>query len=126
RGRYLPAGRRGPMADFLTRLPYRPLTVTEPASFAALGEKVGTAQQLAIFLSPAPSLFEPTIRGLESAGLTGERARIGLEKPLGIDLATSCEINDAVASAFPESRIFRIDRKSTRLNSSHVQISYAV
>src|SRR5690606_42154406 len=107
-------------------LHYQPLNVTEPASFAALGERIGSPQQLAIFLSTAPSLFEPTIRGLESAGLTGERARIGLEKPLGIDLATSCEINDAVASAFPESRIFRIDRKSTRLNSSHVQISYAV
>jgi len=32
-----------------------------------------------------------------------------LEKPLGTDLATSCEINDAVAAAFPEDRIFRID-----------------
>ncbi len=107
--KYLPTGRRGSMADFLNRLHYQPLNVTEPASFSALGERIGSPQQLAIFLSTAPSLFEPTIRGLESAGLTGERARIGLEKPLGIDLATSCEINDAVASAFPESRIFRID-----------------
>ena len=32
-----------------------------------------------------------------------------LEKPLGTDLGTSCEINDAVAEAFPEDRIFRID-----------------
>jgi glucose-6-phosphate 1-dehydrogenase len=32
-----------------------------------------------------------------------------LEKPLGTDLASSREINDAVAGAFPESRIFRID-----------------
>ena len=35
--------------------------------------------------------------------------RIGLEKPLGTDLASSCEINDAVAAAFPEERIYRID-----------------
>ena len=35
--------------------------------------------------------------------------RIGLEKPLGVDLASSREINDAVAAAFPETRIFRID-----------------
>jgi glucose-6-phosphate 1-dehydrogenase len=32
-----------------------------------------------------------------------------LEKPLGTDLESSREINDAVAGAFPESRIFRID-----------------
>src|SRR6188768_495305 len=104
--KFMPAGRRGSMADFLNRLHYQPLDVTKPESFAALGKKVGTPESLAIFLSTAPSLFEPTIRGLESAGLAGAGARIGLEKPLGTDLASSCEINDAVASAFPESRIF--------------------
>jgi glucose-6-phosphate 1-dehydrogenase len=107
--KFMPAGRRGSMADFLNRLHYQPLDVTDPASFAALGQKVGAADRLAIFLSTAPNLFEATIRGLESAGLAGAGARIGLEKPLGVDLASSCEINDAVASAFPESRIFRID-----------------
>ncbi|HEU4650032.1 MAG TPA: glucose-6-phosphate dehydrogenase, partial [Croceibacterium sp.] len=99
--RYLPANRRGSMADFLNRLHYSPLDVSNPEGFAALGEKVGAPDRLAIFLSTAPNLFEPTIRGLESAGLAGAGARIGLEKPLGLDLATSCEINDAVASAFP-------------------------
>jgi glucose-6-phosphate 1-dehydrogenase len=89
------------MADFLNRLHYQPLDVTDPDSFAALGDKVGAADRLAIFLSTAPNLFEPTIRGLESAGLAGAGARISLEKPLGVNLASSCEINDAVASAFP-------------------------
>ncbi len=112
--KFMPAGRRGSMADFLNRLHYQPLDVTDPKSFAALGDKVGGKEEgrgdrLAIFLSTAPNLFEPTIRGLESAGLAGAGARIGLEKPLGVDLASSCEINDAVASAFPENRIFRID-----------------
>jgi glucose-6-phosphate 1-dehydrogenase len=41
--------------------------------------------------------------------LTGERARIGLEKPLGHDFATSRAINDAVLASFPEERTFRID-----------------
>ena len=64
--------------------------------------KAGTVDDgLAIFLSTAPSLFEPTIKGLQSAGLTGEHVRMCLEKPLGIDLASSREINDAVAGAFP-------------------------
>ena len=34
---------------------------------------------------------------------------MALEKPLGTDLESSREINDAVAAAFPEDRTFRID-----------------
>jgi glucose-6-phosphate 1-dehydrogenase len=108
--KYLPADRRGRMADFLNRLSYQTLDATTLEGYADLAAKVGTpARGLAIFLSTAPSLFEPTIKGLQSAGLTGENVRMCLEKPLGTDLATSCEINDAVAGAFPEHRIFRID-----------------
>ena len=108
--KYLPENRRGGMEDFLGRLTYQPLDASSTDGFAELARKVGQPEQgLAIFLSTAPSLFEPTIAGLESAGLTGPKVRIGLEKPLGTDLATSCEINDAVAAAFSEDRIFRID-----------------
>ncbi|MBA3863652.1 MAG: glucose-6-phosphate dehydrogenase [Erythrobacter sp.] len=108
--KYLPADRRGRMADFLNRLSYQTLDATTLEGYGDLAAKVGTpARGLAIFLSTAPSLFEPTIKGLQSAGLTGDNVRMCLEKPLGTDLATSCEINDAVAAAFPEDRIFRID-----------------
>ncbi len=108
--KYLPAERRGKMAGFLNRLSYQTLDATQTDGYAGLAAKVGTpARGLAIFLSTAPSLFEPTIKGLQSAGLTGENVRMCLEKPLGTDLASSCEINDAVAGAFPENRIFRID-----------------
>jgi glucose-6-phosphate 1-dehydrogenase len=108
--KYLPAERRGRMAEFLNRLYYQSLDATTLEGYDALAAKVGTPSQgLAIFLSTAPSLFGPTIKGLQSAGLTGENVRMCLEKPLGTDLASSCEINDAVAGAFPEHRIFRID-----------------
>ncbi|PKP64780.1 MAG: glucose-6-phosphate dehydrogenase [Alphaproteobacteria bacterium HGW-Alphaproteobacteria-7] len=108
--KYLPADRRGRMADFLNRLSYQTLDATTLEGYADLAARVGTpARGLAIFLSTAPSLFEPTIKGLQSAGLTGDNVRMCLEKPLGTDLVTSCEINDAVAAAFPEDRIFRID-----------------
>ncbi len=108
--KYLPAERRGQMAGFLNRLAYQTLDATTLEGYADLAAKVGTPERgLAIFLSTAPSLFGPTIKGLQSAGLTGDNARMCLEKPLGTDLATSCEINDAVAGAFPEGRIFRID-----------------
>ncbi len=108
--KHLPPNRRGGMADFLNLLSYQSLDASTIEGFDALAKKVGKPKQgLAIFLSTAPSLFEPTIAGLKSAGLTGPHVRIGLEKPLGTDLASSCEINDAVAGAFSEDRIFRID-----------------
>ncbi len=114
---FLPAERRGSMAQFLNRLSYQQLDASTIEGFDALAEKVadaGTRKDdedggLAIFLSTAPSLFGPTIAGLQHAGLTGERVRMCLEKPLGTDLGSSCAINDAVAAAFPEDRIFRID-----------------
>jgi glucose-6-phosphate 1-dehydrogenase len=108
--RHMPVDRRGQLDRFLRRLSYQALDATQPGGFADLAARVGQpGAGLAIFLSTAPSLFESTIEGLTRAGLTGELVRIGLEKPLGSDLASSREINDAVAAAFSEDRIFRID-----------------
>ena len=95
---------------FLSRLHYVPLDINDTAGFERLGEAIGDpCHGVAIFLSTAPSLFKPTIDGLEAAGLACPTVRMALEKPLGTDLESSREINDAVAFAFPESRIFRID-----------------
>ena len=113
--KYLAPDRRGGTDRFLERLFYQPLDATTLDGYKALADKTGREGPdgkkggLAIFLSTAPGLFEPTIAGLAHAGLTQGDVRIGLEKPLGSDLASSREINDAVASAFPENRIFRID-----------------
>ncbi|MFM7027272.1 MAG: glucose-6-phosphate dehydrogenase [Chakrabartia sp.] len=108
--RYLPEERKPAIPGFLSRLVYQQLDATDAAGFPALAAKVGTPENgVAIFLSTAPSLFEPTIAGLAASGLAGAQSRIGLEKPLGTSLATSLMINDAVASAFSEDRIFRID-----------------
>ncbi len=107
---YLPEDRQPAIADFLLRLSYQPLDASKPEGFEQLAAKVGSTDKgLAVFLSTAPNLFEPTIAGLAACGLAGENTRIGLEKPLGTDLETSRQINDAVASTFPEDRIFRID-----------------
>lgn len=110
--RFLPADRKddAAIAAFLQRVFYQSLDASSLDGFSALADKIGdTSGGLAIFLSTAPSLFRPTIKGLESAGLAGPNVRIGLEKPLGHDLASSREINDAVAEVFPEDRTFRID-----------------
>jgi glucose-6-phosphate 1-dehydrogenase len=109
---FLPDDRKaeGLIDSFLERLQYQPLDASKLEGFDVLAAKIGDISTgLSIFLSTAPFLFEPTIKGLESAGLAGENVRIGLEKPLGHDLASSREINDAVLSVFPEDRTFRID-----------------
>jgi glucose-6-phosphate 1-dehydrogenase len=95
---------------FLGRLSYVALDIEDPSGFDKLAERVGDpCHGVAIFLSTAPSLFKPVIDGLCRAGLACPTARMALEKPLGSDLESSREINDAVAAAFPEERIFRID-----------------
>ena len=109
---YLPADLRDPdkIAGFLERLHYVSLDASQPDGFTKLAATLNAANQpTAIYLSTAPSLFGSTIAGLQSAGLDGPNVRIGLEKPLGHDLASSAEINDAVAAAYPEERTFRID-----------------
>ncbi|GGD48643.1 glucose-6-phosphate dehydrogenase [Croceicoccus pelagius] len=112
--KFLPAGRKVDIDGFLSKLRYQDLDASTPEGFDTLAKcagPIGTQENegLSIFLSTAPSLFEPTIKGLAANGLATGNVRIGLEKPLGVDLASSCQINDAVASAFSEDRIFRID-----------------
>jgi glucose-6-phosphate 1-dehydrogenase len=110
---YLPADRlsSGSSTDFLKRLRYVPVDASGPETFGRLSKSLlnGGKQTIAILLSTAPSLFQSTLAGLQSTGLTGENARIGLEKPLGHDLASFRIINDAVLEAFPEDRTFRLD-----------------
>ncbi len=86
--KHLRPERRGGTADFLNRLHYQPLDVTDPEAFAALAERIGErCSRLAIFLSTAPNLFETTIDGLAKAGLTCEGARDRV-----VDLAAGREI----------------------------------
>jgi len=61
------------------------------------------------YLACAPSLFGPISRRLGEHGLATPTSRVVLEKPLGRDLASAREINDAVGAVFEESQIFRID-----------------
>lgn len=73
--RYLPAERRRPGTawDFLKQLRYVQLDASQPESFGVLSKALGNGgtRNIAIFLSTAPSLFSPTIAGLQYAGLTG-------------------------------------------------------
>ena len=61
------------------------------------------------YLATAPSLFGPIAQGLQQNGLITDNSRIVLEKPLGRDYESACEINEQVGACFAEERIYRID-----------------
>ena len=72
---YLPEDRKdeAKIGSFLGHLQYQPLDASTIEGFDHLAEKLGDISGgLSIFLSTAPFLFEPTIRGLQSAGLAGK------------------------------------------------------
>jgi glucose-6-phosphate 1-dehydrogenase len=60
------------------------------------------------YMAIPPSMFPEVAERLASVGLN-ERGRIVVEKPFGRDLRSACELNETLASVFPEERIFRID-----------------
>lgn len=96
---------------FLDRLSYCPVDIANPGDFDCLAGKIGDAKDkgVAFYLSTPPSLFGPVVKGLESVGLTGPMTRVAMEKPIGHDLASSREVNAAVAHGFSEDRVFRVD-----------------
>lgn len=61
------------------------------------------------YLATAPSLFGPIANGLKTNSLITDSSRIVLEKPLGRDLASAREINNAVGGCFREDQVYRID-----------------
>jgi len=63
----------------------------------------------AFYLAVSPFLFAPICNYLKKKKYCNSNSRVVLEKPLGTDLASSKQINDAVAQAFSEDQIYRID-----------------
>ena len=61
------------------------------------------------YLATAPSLFGAIAAGMRSNGLVTGNSRIVLEKPLGRDYASACEINNAVGQCYNENQVYRID-----------------
>jgi glucose-6-phosphate 1-dehydrogenase len=95
----------------LARTTYVAVDVTHPGELKRLGERIAELKiaRPLYYLSVSPSLYTAICQGLLAAGLTGDSARVVMEKPIGKDLATSKVINDQVQAAFSEDRIFRID-----------------
>ena len=61
------------------------------------------------YLATAPNLFGALAQGLKQNELIDDTSRIVLEKPLGRDLDSARQINDAVAECYTENQVYRID-----------------
>lgn len=104
-------GLAGSEADaFLDRLTMVLLDALKPETYSALKTALGESERVrSFYLSTPPDLFIPICENLAAADILTPTSRVILEKPLGRDLASAREINDAVARILPESRTYRID-----------------
>ena len=111
--RHTPAAERSESSvrALLERLAYQPADVAEEASMATLAERIRALRdgEMLYHLSTAPRFYGPVCAALGAAGLAGAGTRVMLEKPIGHDLASACEINEGVAAVFDEDRIYRVD-----------------
>ncbi|HEY2650447.1 MAG TPA: glucose-6-phosphate dehydrogenase [Solirubrobacteraceae bacterium] len=97
---------------FAQRLSFSAFSAEEPEPLVdAVGEaerEIGGASGRLHHLAIPPTAFGATVLALGESGLA-ERARVVLEKPFGIDLASARELNQLVHGVVPEERVFRID-----------------
>ncbi len=82
----------------------------------------GDSSNVLFYLSTSPNLFEPIIDNIGASGMVSEGQRwcalkpdqlawqrIIIEKPFGIDLATTVSLNRCLGRVFDEEATFRID-----------------
>ena len=95
-------------ARMAARLDYLAVDATDAESLKALKARAGDGETTS-FLAVSPSLYGRIVTAMKAAGLAEKNCRIVLEKPVGRDLESFLEIDDAVAHAFDERQVFRID-----------------
>ena len=114
--RFLAAAELDPEHDgaaverFIARLTHVSLDIDDESSWTGLVEQLPVSERVRVFyLAIGPALFGRVSQQLAAHGLVTETTRLVLEKPLGHDLASAREVNDAVGAVFEEHQIFRID-----------------
>ncbi|GAB3991150.1 glucose-6-phosphate dehydrogenase [Nocardioides marmoraquaticus] len=103
------------LKDFLSRVSFQTSSADDGSDLAAavrdaeddFGSDTADVRRL-VYLSVPPAAMEGMIGMLGREGLT-ERARLVLEKPFGLDLESSRELDAAVKEVADEEQVFRID-----------------
>jgi glucose-6-phosphate 1-dehydrogenase len=81
----------------------------ERSTFETLAAKLDGVERPLFYLAIPPSMFDDVVQGLAAVGLTGEGARVVVEKPFGRDQGSAAELNEVLHRVFPEEAVFRID-----------------
>ncbi len=99
------------IARFASCFSYVHNDVTNEEDWKDISDKLRDDENIvrAFYLAVSPSLFAPICKYLKKGNYCRPNSRVVLEKPLGSDLESSKEINDAVGEAFCEDQIYRID-----------------
>lgn len=104
---------------FCEKLDFHKLDVNDTPAFDGLAKELSQTKPAIFYFAMHPGTFGTICQGLAHAGLNQSKNRIVMEKPLGTDLQSSQDINNAVAEYFTESQVYRIDHylgKETVLN----------
>jgi glucose-6-phosphate 1-dehydrogenase len=108
-------------AEFAAALFFVNADVAAPDTFPGLGARLdrieherGVPGNRIYYLAVPPTMFAPTVEQLGRARFVGPNgggpyARLIVEKPIGRDLDSAHDVNDAIARVFDERQIFRID-----------------
>ncbi len=97
---------------FLARFHYRAVDVTVDQGWNNLALLLDNDDESRIryfYLAVGPSLFGDIAQQLDQFGLISTHARLVMEKPIGRDLKSACDLNDIVGRYFREDQIYRID-----------------
>jgi len=80
----------------------------DETTYKAMSDQVGAGEQILFYMEVPAQLFGRIAQGIAGAG-RARGARVMVEKPFGIDLASSRQLNDTMHQYFDEEAIFRVD-----------------
>jgi glucose-6-phosphate 1-dehydrogenase len=127
-------------SNFVRSIFYHRSEFSDSDGYRRLGERLsqmdqerGTRGNRIFYLSAGPEQFEPILSHLKEAGLNqspnGGWARVIVEKPFGVNLATAQQLNSLVREGFAEKNTFRIDHflgKETAQNIMVLRFANAI
>ncbi|WP_447928662.1 MULTISPECIES: glucose-6-phosphate dehydrogenase [unclassified Vreelandella] len=95
---------------FLNRLEYLQLDFKSVEGYSAIKAwREGANRPMVVYLSVAARIYGDICHNLSESESLDDDTRVVVEKPIGYDLASSKEVNDAIGAVFPEERVYRID-----------------
>ena len=94
---------------FQRRVYYIKIDFSQKKQFGYLADWMEKNRRAIFYLATPPDLYGSICKHMEGSGCIFEGTNIVLEKPIGHDLISSKEVNDAVAKYFDEKNIYRID-----------------